>query len=93
MRIYIQAKPDAYEDKIEKIDETHFVILVKEPPIKGLANRAIGRLLAEHFNTSPSRIRLISGFSSRQKVFEIDEAYVSPGFHVSYSLLDSCRED
>ncbi|OGY64838.1 MAG: hypothetical protein A3A04_01860 [Candidatus Harrisonbacteria bacterium RIFCSPLOWO2_01_FULL_40_28] len=74
MRIYIQAKPDAYEDKIEKIDETHFVILVKEPPIKGLANRAIGRLLAEHFNTSPSRIRLISGFSSRQKVFEIDEA-------------------
>lgn len=66
------AKPRAKEEKIEKIDDSHFAVAVKEPPVKGLANEAIAKALAEYFGTSPSRVRLMSGFSSKQKVFEID---------------------
>ncbi len=48
-----------------------FVIAVKEPPKNGKANEAIAKALARHFGVARSRIRLASGFSSREKVFEI----------------------
>lgn len=71
MKIFVRAKPSAKEEKIEKIDEINFIVEVKEPPKKGKANRAIAKALATHFNVAPSRVNLISGFSSRQKVFEV----------------------
>jgi len=71
MKIFVQAKPNAKEECVEKIDSTHFMVSVKEPPRQGGANRAIARALAEHFKVAPPQVRLVSGFVSRQKVFEI----------------------
>lgn len=71
VKIFVKAKPSAQEEKIEKISETNFTVSVKEPPIKGMANQAIIKALAGYFGIAPSRVRLVSGFSSRQKVFEI----------------------
>jgi uncharacterized protein len=71
MKIFVKARPGAREEKIEKLSETQFIISVKEPPKKGRANYAIAAVLAEHFSVPFSRVRLVSGFSSRQKVFDI----------------------
>lgn len=71
MRISVKAKPNSNEEKIEKVSDTEFVVSVKEPPVKGLANKAIIHALANHFNISQSRIRIISGRVFRQKVVEI----------------------
>ena len=71
MKIFVKAKPLSREDSIEKIDENNFVVSVKEPPIKGMANQAIIRSLANYFNIPTSNIKLVSGFSSRHKIFEI----------------------
>ncbi len=71
MKVFVQAKPNAQEECVEKMDSTHFKVSVKEPPRQGAANRAIARALAEHFNVAPSRVRLVSGFASREKIFEI----------------------
>lgn len=71
MKIFVKAKPNAKEKKIVKIDETHFVVSVKEPPIKGPANIAVQKALAEYFKISLSRVILVSGFSSKHKIFEI----------------------
>ena len=71
MKIFVHAKPNAREDKIEKIDAMHYAVAVTALPVKGAANRAVAHLLAEHFGVAPSRVRLVSGFSSRQKIFEI----------------------
>lgn len=71
MKIFVQAQPNASEERVEKIDSTHFKIAVKEPPVRGRANQAITRALAAYFNIAPSQARLVTGFSSRQKVFEI----------------------
>lgn len=71
MRIFVKAKPNSKKESIEKLDGTHFVVAVKEPPVKGLANLAISRALAKHFDLSPSQVYLVSGFTSKQKVFEI----------------------
>lgn len=72
MRIFVEAKPRAKEEKIEKIDDTHFKVWVKEPPEQGKANMAVIKVLTEYFNVSWSDIFLISGAASRKKVFEIE---------------------
>ena len=71
MKIIVRAKPNSKEEKIEKVEEEHFVVSVKEPPINGLANRAIIKVLAEYFGVSKSNIRIVSGWNSRQKVVKI----------------------
>lgn len=71
MKIFVKAKPSAKEEKIQKTDDSHYLVSVKEPPIKGAANRAIIKALAEYFKTSPSQVNIISGHISRNKIIEI----------------------
>ncbi len=72
MEIFVKAKPSSKEEKVLKVDDDHFEVWVKEPPIQGRANAAITRALADYFNTSPSNVLMISGYSSRYKKFEIE---------------------
>jgi len=74
MKIFVKAKPNAKEEKIQKVDEIHFRVSVKEPPVQGRANVAISKVLALHFGIAPSQVSLVSGFSSKQNVFEIHTA-------------------
>lgn len=71
MKIFVKANPRAHEERIDKIDDTHFIVSVKEPPVQGRANAAIIRAMAEYFKVAPARLRLVSGFSSREKLFEL----------------------
>ena len=71
MKINVKAKPSAREEKVEKVDENNFVVSVKEPPEKGKANEAIRNALAVYFKTASARVKIISGYSSRQKIIEI----------------------
>ena len=71
MKINIKAKPSAREEKIEKIDELNYTVSVKEPPVKGKANEAIKNALAVYFKTGSARIKIISGWGSRNKIIEI----------------------
>ncbi len=71
MKIFVTAKPNAMEAKVEEVDATHFVVRVVEPPVDGRANMAIIKILAEHFSAPPTMVRIISGHTSRQKIVEI----------------------
>ncbi len=71
IKIFVTAKAGAKNTKIKKIDETHFAISVQEPPREGKANYAVTKALAEYFNVPTSNITLLSGSTSKQKVFEI----------------------
>jgi uncharacterized protein len=79
MRIFVRVKPKSKRPRIEPVDlpggqagATHFVIAVSEPPVGGKATRAAAAALAGHFGVSLSRVTLVSGGASREKVFEID---------------------
>ena len=74
MKIFVKARPNSKAESIEKTDGTHFTVSVKEPPVKGRANAAIAKALAGHFGLAPSQVFLVSGFSSKQKVFETHTA-------------------
>jgi len=71
MKIFVKAKPNSKEEKIEKIDESNYVISVKEPPIKGKANESIRNALAIYFKTASARVKIVSGWGSRNKIIEI----------------------
>lgn len=70
MKISVKAKPNSSEEKITKLDDSSFVISVKEPPINGLANKAIMKVLREYFHTP--NVRIVSGYTSRNKIIKIN---------------------
>jgi uncharacterized protein (TIGR00251 family) len=71
MEVFIRVKPGAKKNKIEKVDERSFSVWVKEPPVKGRANKAIVKLLADYFKIPVSRFRIKLGLKSKQKIIEI----------------------
>jgi uncharacterized protein len=71
VKISVKAKPNAKEEKVEKIDDLNYVVSVKEPPVKGKANEAIRNALAMYFKTASSKVKIVSGYSSRNKIIEI----------------------
>ncbi len=48
-----------------------YKVAVKEAPVAGRANEAVVKALAKYFSISPGRVKLITGQTSKQKVFEI----------------------
>lgn len=71
MNIFVRAKTGAREERVEKIDETHFIISVKERPTDGKANHAIFKLLATHFGLPLSHFSILSGFTHKKKVISV----------------------
>ena len=71
MTLYIRVKPSASVDKVESVDDTHFKVSTKAPAKDGKANLAAIKLIAKHLGIAPSRIELVSGHTSRDKVFEL----------------------
>lgn len=71
MKLFVKAKPSAREDKVEKISDNTFIVAVKEPPMDGRANSAIVSAIAEFFNVPKSRVRIVAGLASRQKIIEV----------------------
>jgi len=72
MKIFVKAKAGAKEEKIEKLSGNIFYVAVREPPVKDKANKAIVKALAGYFQISPTQVEIITGRSSKQKLFEIN---------------------
>lgn len=72
MRIFVKVKPKARIEKIEKVDDIHYVVHTKETPEKGKANEGVIRLLSKHFSISKSNIIITSGKTSRLKIITLN---------------------
>jgi len=72
MKIQVKVKPSSRTEELSREGDS-FIVKVKEPPREGKANQAVIKLLAEHFGVPHSRVRILSGFRSRNKVVEIAE--------------------
>jgi uncharacterized protein (TIGR00251 family) len=72
MKIKVKVKPNSKTEELSREGDS-FVVKVKEPPKEGKANRAVIKLLAEHFGVPQSQVRILSGFRSRNKVIEVAE--------------------
>ena len=73
MRLSIRLTPNASRDEvIGRTGDGVFRVKVQSPPVEGAANRRLTRFLAERLGISKSRIRIVSGGMSREKVLEIE---------------------
>lgn len=71
MKILVKVKPGARAAALKEIDPSHFEVAVKAPPVAGRANRAVIKALAEYFSVAATRVKIVSGRTSRRKVIEI----------------------
>ncbi len=71
MKIQVVVKPNSRKELVEKLDESHFVVRANAPAKEGKANRRVIELLSGYFNISKSRIGLVSGSTSKEKIFDI----------------------
>lgn len=71
MKIYLVVKPGARKNMIVRKGDGSLVVSVTTLPEKGRANRSVIGLLADYFGTAKSGVRIVSGFSSKNKIAEI----------------------
>jgi uncharacterized protein (TIGR00251 family) len=72
LKIRVKVKPRSKaEDVTKEMDGNVYVVRVKEPPVEGKANRAVLKLLARHFGVPESRLRIVSGLASKNKIIEV----------------------
>ena len=72
MKIQVKVKPKSKTEEVSRENDS-FIVKVKELPKEGKANQAVVKLLAEHFGVPQSRVRILSGFRSKNKVVEVAE--------------------
>lgn len=73
MKISIRIKPGAKHDEgVVVFDDGTYEVRVKARAVEGRANQAAVELLAKYFKVPKSKVRLVSGATSRYKVFEIN---------------------
>ncbi|MBU2612135.1 MAG: DUF167 domain-containing protein [Nanoarchaeota archaeon] len=68
MKIKVKVHSNSSMDKMKMISEGNYEVWVKEKPIEGKANIYLEKFLKKEFG---KKCRIVSGFSSKMKVFEL----------------------
>jgi uncharacterized protein YggU (UPF0235/DUF167 family) len=55
-------------------------VWVTAPPVDGAANEAVRKLLAKRLSLAPSKVQLLRGDTSREKVFSVDGMSLDDAF-------------
>lgn len=69
MVISVKVKFGSDKREIEKIDETNYIVFLKERPVKGKANKEMLQLLEKYFNKNA---KIISGKTLSKKLVKIE---------------------
>ncbi|RUM31708.1 MAG: DUF167 domain-containing protein [Aquifex sp.] len=72
MVINVKVTPKAKKEEVKKVSDNQFIVKVKEAPEKGKANERVIELLSKHFGIPKTKIKIVRGATSRNKVIEID---------------------
>ena len=69
LKVYLQ--PKSSKNEVVGPYRDGIKVKVTAPPVKGKANEALIRFLAEELGVSPSRIEIMRGLHSREKTLRI----------------------
>ncbi|NPA57740.1 MAG: DUF167 domain-containing protein [Aquificae bacterium] len=73
MKIKVKVKPNAKKEEVVQTGKDQYQVKVSVPPEKGKANKRVVELLSKHLNVPKSRIKLLKGETSREKLFEVEK--------------------
>ena len=71
MRLKVKVKAKAKHDCVERSGDGSYKVWVKAAPENGKANRAVIGVLSEYLNISRSKISILTGQTSGDKVIDI----------------------
>jgi uncharacterized protein (TIGR00251 family) len=71
-QIGIRLTPRAARDHIAAAADGGYLVRVTAPPVDGRANDALRRLVARRAGVAPSRVTLVRGEKSREKVLRVE---------------------
>jgi len=69
--ITIKVLPNSKINKIIKLSDNLFKVKIMAPAVKGQANQALIKLLAQYFKISKNKIKILNGQLSTTKKIEI----------------------
>lgn len=72
MKISVKVKPNAKIEKVEKLADNEFAVWVTAQAKEGKANQAAVELLSEYFGIPKSRINIVTGYKSKNKIISIE---------------------
>jgi len=72
MRLAVRVQPGARASEVLGFQDNVLRVRVAAPPHEGKANLALVALLAERLDVPPSRVRILRGHASRQKLVAIE---------------------
>lgn len=72
-RITVRLQARARSDELVGLRGGVLLARVSAPPVDGRANRALCRLLARHVGVARSRVTIIRGEGSREKLIQVNE--------------------
>jgi uncharacterized protein (TIGR00251 family) len=71
MLIRVYVTPNGKVAGVVKVTEDYFEVRVDERAMDGRANKRLMEILAEHFKTPKSRVSIVRGAKSRNKIVQI----------------------
>ena len=71
-KISIRVRAGAHRDEILGVKDGVLLLRVAAPAHEGRANRALCRLLAGRLEVAPSRVAIVRGQRSREKLVEVE---------------------
>jgi uncharacterized protein (TIGR00251 family) len=74
VRISVYVQPRASKTMVAGTHDGCIKVRLAAPPVDGAANIALIEFIAERLGIAKSRVRLVSGATSRRKVLEIEGA-------------------
>lgn len=69
--VRVRLRPRGHRDELLGVVDGVLQVRVTAPPVDGEANRALCRLIAERLGVAPSRVSVVRGAKSRDKVVRV----------------------
>ena len=72
MYVKVRVIAGAKKESLVQKTKDHFLISVREPAERNMANARVIELLARFFELTPRKVRIISGHHSPSKILSVD---------------------
>lgn len=72
MYIRVRVQPKAKKESVLQTSDTEFVMMVKEPAERNMANTRVRELIAERMGTEMKSVIILTGHRSESKMLNVD---------------------
>jgi uncharacterized protein (TIGR00251 family) len=86
-------QPRSSKSEVSGLYNSCLKIRLTSPPVDGAANKTCVKFLARWLGVSPSKVRIVSGLSSKNKIIEIDNMNEAVFLEMlTTKIPDLCKE-